>query len=320
MSGWINASIYRIQVHGRQQSDGAVRSRRPARRDHRQEILGSRRKLSARRRPRRGSCTVHRRLRISARRAFGIRVRRLDQRRADRSVRRTANRAADSRFCRDRFRGPAYADERGNAARGAVRRVHRLLRRRSAARSGDGSDRDPSPQRSDPARLAADEAAALSFRRAVPRGDNLEQSRSRRHHRHRRRLAACLATDDGGRAAPALRRPCQAGGTGGGGAQLHGAHRRGRRRGYRSVQSRRRHVGGGDALRAGGKYRHIAQRLELGARSAHPAAGQGTRRDVAFEGDHRGLPAVFLDRQISAAFSAVGRARRGRSRRNGAMR
>ena len=80
--------------------------------------------------------------------------------------------------CGNHFRRPLAADERSDAARGTVRRIHRLLRRRGAARPGDGSDRHPSPQRSDPARLAADEAAALSFRLAVPRRDHLEQSRS----------------------------------------------------------------------------------------------------------------------------------------------
>ena len=39
-SGWINASIYRVQVHGRNKRHGPVRSSRPARRDHREEILG----------------------------------------------------------------------------------------------------------------------------------------------------------------------------------------------------------------------------------------------------------------------------------------
>ena len=69
---------------------------------------------------------------------------------------------------------------------------------------GDAGQGRASPQRSDPARLAADEAAALPFRAAVPRRHHLEQSRSRRRHRCGRRLAACLATDDGGGAQAAL--------------------------------------------------------------------------------------------------------------------
>ena len=39
-------------------------------------------------------------------------------------------------------------------------------------------------------------------------------------------------------------------------AQLHGAHRRGGRRGHRSIKSRRCDVGGRDAQRADGKHRH----------------------------------------------------------------
>ena len=62
-------------------------------------------------------------------------------------------------------------------------------------------DRDPPSQRSDPARLAADEAAALPLRPAVSRRRHLEQSRSRRRHRRCRRLAARLPADDGRRAA-----------------------------------------------------------------------------------------------------------------------
>ncbi len=59
-----------------------------------------------------------------------------------------------------------------------------------------------------------------------------------------------------------------------------------------------------DPLRAGGRHRHHAQCLELGARSAHPARRQGARRHLALEGDHQRLPAVRLDRQISAALGA----------------
>ena len=78
--------------------------------------------------------------------------------------------------------------------------------------------------------LATDEAAALSFRPAIPRRHHLEQSRSCRRHRRGRRLAARLAADDGGGAAAPLRRPRQARGFGGCSAQLHGAHRRRGRR------------------------------------------------------------------------------------------
>ena len=84
--GWINASIYRVQVHGPQQGHGAVRPPGPARRHHRQEILGSGQALPARGRQRRGSGAIHRRLRISAGGPVGIRFRRRHQGRADRAM------------------------------------------------------------------------------------------------------------------------------------------------------------------------------------------------------------------------------------------
>ena len=213
---------------------GAVRPRRPARRHHRQEILGCGQDLSGRGGQRRGPGAVHRRLRISARGTVGIRVRRRHQGRADRGRRRTADRPADPRACRDRVRGRALADERDHLAGRPVRRVHRLLRRRRAPRPGHAGDRDPSPRRSDPARLAADEAAALPFRAAVPRRHHLGQSRRRRRHRRGRRLAARLAADDRGGAQAALRRPRQARRADCGRAQLHGADRGGGGRGRRS--------------------------------------------------------------------------------------
>ena len=106
--------------------------------------------------------------------------------------------------------GELLPPEQDHAAGRPVRRVHRLLRRRRAALPGDAGRRDPSPRRSDPARLAADEAAALSFRPAVPRRLDLEQSGDGRRHRRGRRLAARRATDDRGGAEAALRRPRQA--------------------------------------------------------------------------------------------------------------
>src|SRR5271154_3737255 len=71
---------------------------------------------------------------------------------------------------------PAYADERSEPAGGPIRRVHRLLRQRGASGSGHGGHRRPSPQRSDPARIAAVKTAAIPFRAAVPRRHDLEQS------------------------------------------------------------------------------------------------------------------------------------------------
>ena len=55
--------------------------------------------------------------------------------------------------------------------------------------------------------------------------------------------------------------------------QLHGPPGRGGGRRRRSLQPRRRDVGDHHALRAGRADRHRAQRLELGARSAHPRRG-----------------------------------------------
>ena len=137
----------------------------------------------------------------------------------------------------DHPRRRAAAAEPGDAAGRPVRRVHRLLRRRQAALPGDGGDGDPPPQRSDPARLAADEAAALPFRPAVPRRRHLEQSRDGRRHRRRRRVAARRAADDRGGAQAALRRPRQARRADRGRQQLHGPARgRGRRR-RRSVRT-----------------------------------------------------------------------------------
>ena len=160
--------------------------------------------------------------------------------------------------------------EQDHPAGRSVRRVHRLLRRRRPPLPGDAGVRHPSPRRSDPARLAADEAAALSFRPAVPRRLDLEQPRNRRRHRRGRRLAACRAADDRGGAEAALRRPRQARGADRRRQQLHGPAGRGGGRRRRSLQPRRRDVGDHHALRAGRADRHRAQRLELGARSAHP--------------------------------------------------
>ena len=79
---------------------------------------------------RRGPGAVHRGLRISARRPLGIRLRRRDQRRADRGVRRPAHRPAAAGAGRDHPRRRLAADERSDAAGRPVRRIHRLLRRR----------------------------------------------------------------------------------------------------------------------------------------------------------------------------------------------
>ena len=53
------------------------------------------------------------------------------------------------------------------------------------------------------------------------------------------------------------------------------------------------------------RYRHHPPGVELRARPAHSARRQGARRHIAFEGDHRRVPAVSLARQISADLLAV---------------
>ena len=130
---------------------------------------------------------------------------------------------------------------------------------------------DPLSQRSDPARLAAAQAAAPSLRPAVSRRRDLVEPRQQRHHRRRRRVAARLVADDGRLAQAAIRWACQARRPGRSRQRLYGAHRRGRRRGHRSVEHQRRDVGDRDALRAVGNGRHHPERMELDARSAHPA-------------------------------------------------
>ena len=103
----------------------------------------------------------------------------------------------------------SLAREQKHAAGRPVRRVHRRLRHRCAARAGDAGERGLSSRRSDPAGLAADEAAAIPFRAAVPRRLDLEQPGDGRRHRRGRRLAARRAAHDRGRDPPALCRPRQ---------------------------------------------------------------------------------------------------------------
>ena len=51
----------------------------------------------------------------------------------------------------------------------------------------------------------------------------------------------------------------------------------------------------------------VSECLELGARSPHSGGRQAARRHLAFQGDHRGVPAVSLVRQVSADVGAVAR-------------
>ena len=82
--GWINASIYRVQVHGKTRSRSSSTIRAGTVRSS-QKILGQWPHLSRRGRERRGPCAVHRRLRVSAGRTVGVRLRRRDQGRAARN-------------------------------------------------------------------------------------------------------------------------------------------------------------------------------------------------------------------------------------------
>ena len=110
-SGWRLDQCLDLSHPGARQEPrhGAVRSCRPAWRDHRQEILGPWPAVPARGGPRRGSRAVHCRFRISAGRAIGIRVRRRHQGRADRDLSGTGDRPADPGARGDRLRGPYAA-------------------------------------------------------------------------------------------------------------------------------------------------------------------------------------------------------------------
>ena len=92
-----------------EQGDDPVRPSGPARRDHREEILGQGQDVSGRRRERRGPGAVHRRLRISARRPVRIRLRRLDQGRAVRGHARPGHRPAAAGAGGDHPRGRVAA-------------------------------------------------------------------------------------------------------------------------------------------------------------------------------------------------------------------
>ena len=173
--GWINASIYRVQVHGRNKVTIQFDHPRPPWRDHRPEILGpgqavpgapwsmaKTRRCSS---PASNICPPGQSEYEFAGAIKGAPIEIIDGPH-------TGLPTAGAR--RDHPRGPSAADERDDAAGRPVRRIHRLLRGRRAPVPGDGGDRHPPSRRSDPARLAADEAAALPFRPAVPRRHDLE--------------------------------------------------------------------------------------------------------------------------------------------------
>jgi UbiD family decarboxylase len=141
----------------------------------------------------------------------------------------------------------------------------------------------------------------------VPRRQHLEPTGNGRRHRRDRRLAARVAAHDRGRAQAALCRSRQARRFDRSGQQLHGPPGRRGGRGCGPIKPQRRNVGGDNAVRALRADRHRARCLVVRARPAHPAGGKGARRDFAFEGDHRGLPPIPLDRQIPADLGALPR-------------
>ena len=65
---------------------------------------------------------------------------------------------------------------------------------------------------------------------------------------------------------------------------------------YRSNKPQRCHVGDHNPVRAIGIRRHHQARLEFGARPANSFGEETTRRNVTFEDDHRRMPAVVVDR------------------------
>ena len=91
------------------QGHDPVRSPGPPRRHHRQEILGPGQALPGRRGQRRGPGAVHRRLRVSAGRLVGVRLRRRHQGRAGRGVRRADDGSAAARARRDHPRRRSLA-------------------------------------------------------------------------------------------------------------------------------------------------------------------------------------------------------------------
>ena len=230
----------------------------------------------------------------------------------------TADRPADPRARRDRVRGPSAADERDHAAGRAVRRVHRLLRRGSAA--GPVMEVTAAYHRDDPILLGSPPMKPPRFHfglpfRAATIWQNLDAAGvtdvvgawqhvsqlmtvvalKQRYDGHAKRAALVAAAHSYmARLVVVVDEDVDP-------SNLHDV--------MWAVATRC------EPSRAD---RHRAQRLELGARSAHSARGQAARHHLAFEADHRSVPAVPLDRQVPADLGAVARRRRARSRRSGA--
>ena len=150
-------------------------------------------------------------------------------------LRRPADRPAGAGARGDRVRRPLVADGRERRCR-KDRSANSPAIMPAAARPGPVMEVTAIHHRNDPILLGSPPMKPPRFHFGLPfRAATIWSNLEARRHRRRRRLAARVATHDGRGIAPALRRPCQARRAGCGGAQLHGAHRRRRRRRYRSV-------------------------------------------------------------------------------------
>ena len=197
--GWINASIYRVQVHGQNRVTDPVRPPGPPRRHHRQEILGRRAS------PARSPWSTARTRRCSSPASNICRP-------ASRNTTSPApSRARRSRCSPGPVTGlplPAHAEiilegellphERADAPGRSIWRVHRILRLRKTPVSGYGCQ-SSSTIRNDPILLGSPPLKPPRFHFGLPfrAAKHLEQSPDRgRRYGHRWRVAARRATDD----------------------------------------------------------------------------------------------------------------------------
>ena len=249
-----------------------------------------------------------------------IRFRRRDQGRADRSVQRPDDRPAAAGARRDHPRRRVAAADRDNAARRPVRRIHRLLRVRQA----------PCPvmevkamhHRNDPILLGSPPMKPPRFHfglpfRAACIWSNLETAGvtdvvgvwqhvaqlmtvvalKQRYAGHAKRAALIAAANS-----------------------YMGAHRGGGRR-------RRRPSNLADVMWAITTRCEPAEQIDI-VRNAWSSAldprippdAKARGRHLALQGDHRGVPAVRLERQVSRQPRRSPPKRRGRSKPNGARR
>ena len=137
-SGWINASIYRVQVHGTNKVTIQFDHPGPPRRDHRARNTGTRAS------PVRSPWSTARTRRCSSPASSICRTAQSEYDFAGaikgapiEVLNGPAHRPAAAGAGRDHSRRRAAAAEQDHAAGRSVRRVHRLLRRRQAALPGD---------------------------------------------------------------------------------------------------------------------------------------------------------------------------------------